>query len=364
MYDYLIVGAGLYGCVCARELTDRGKKCLVIDRRDHIAGNAYTRNSDGIQVHHYGAHIFHTADREVWDYVNRFARFYDYEHTVDAVYQGKRYSLPFNMHTFRQMWGVTEAEEAREKIRQQTKALQITQPRNLEEQALLLVGRDIYTALIKGYTEKQWGRDCRELPAFIIRRLPCRFTYDNRYFSDPYQGIPVEGYTAMAEKILAGIPVLLNTDYRTLSRQQPDIAKYVIYTGCIDEYFDYALGRLSYRSVRFETETLPQRDFQGMAVVNYTAREVPYTRIIEHKHFLSGDRPHTVITREYPVEYAPGMEPYYPVNDRENEALYRQYRELAEGQKNVFFGGRLGQYRYFDMDKVIRAALNAVKNLP
>lgn len=364
MYDYLIVGAGLYGCVCARELADRGKKCLVIDRRDHIAGNAYTQEVAGIPVHRYGAHIFHTSDREVWDYVNRFASFLAYIHMPEAVYRDQRYHLPFNMHTFRQMWGVTEPEEARQIIARQIADLGITQPENLEQQALLLVGPDIYTKLVKGYTEKQWGRDCRDLPAFIIRRLPCRFTYDNNYFNDPFQGIPVEGYTAMAEKMLSGIPVRLNTDYRDLIRQEPEIAQRVIYTGCIDGYFDYCLGRLSYRTVRFETETLPQRDFQGNAVVNYTAREVPYTRIIEHKHFTFGQQDHTVITREYPAEYEPGMEPYYPVNDEKNNALYAQYQALAQTQEKVFFGGRLGQYRYFDMDKVIRAALDAVKTMP
>lgn len=358
MYDYLIVGAGLYGAVFAHELTARGKKCLVIDRRDHIAGNIYTKDVAGIQVHQYGAHIFHTSDKEVWDYANRFAEFNNYINSPIAVYKDELYNLPFNMNTFSKMWGIRTPAQAKEKIKEQVAELGITEPKNLEEQALSLVGRDVYTKLVKGYTEKQWGRDCTELPAFIIRRLPCRFTYDNNYFNDRYQGIPIGGYTAMVEKILSGVEVRLNTDYFDLIRETPDIAETIVYTGCIDQFFDYKLGALKYRSVTFETEELPIEDFQGNAVVNYTEREVPYTRIIEHKHFEFGKQPTTVISREYSAEWQPGMEPYYPVNDAENGALYEKYKELAQTQKNVIFGGRLGQYRYYDMDKVIRAALD------
>ena len=363
MYDYLIVGAGLYGAVCARELGRRGKKCLVIDRRDHIAGNIFTENISGIQVHKYGAHIFHTSDKEVWEYVNRFAEFNNYINSPLAVFGEELYNLPFNMNTFSKMWGVRTPAEAKAKIAEQVKELNITDPKNLEEQALSLVGTDVYTKLVKGYTEKQWGRDCRELPAFIIRRLPCRFTYNNNYFHDRYQGIPIGGYTAMVEKMLEGTEVRLNTDYAELIKEQPDIADEVIYTGCIDEFFGYCYGPLNYRSVRFETEELPMEDFQGNAVVNYTHRDVPYTRIIEHKHFEFGQQPTTVISREYSAEWNPGMEPYYPVNDAENGALYEKYRVLAQQRKNVHFGGRLGQYRYYDMDKVIRAALDDLKTI-
>ena len=361
MYDYLIVGAGLYGAVFARELTNRGKRCLVIDRRDHIAGNVYTENVSGIQVHRYGAHIFHTSDREVWDYVNQFAEFNNYINSPIAVYHDELYNLPFNMNTFSKMWGIRTPAEARAKIAEQVAALNITQPRNLEEQALSLVGTDVYTKLVKEYTEKQWGRDCRELPAFIIKRLPCRFTYDNNYFNDRYQGIPIGGYTAMVERMLSGVEVRLNTDYFDLIRQEPNIARRIVYTGCIDEFFGYRLGALSYRSVRFETEELEMPDYQGNAVVNYTSHEQPYTRIIEHKHFEFGTQPTTVISREYSAEWKPGMEPYYPVNDAENGALYAEYRKLADETGNVIFGGRLGQYRYYDMDKVIRAALDDLK---
>ena len=361
MYDYLIVGAGLYGAVFARELTNRGKRCLVIDRRDHIAGNVYTENVSGIQVHRYGAHIFHTSDREVWDYVNQFAEFNNYINSPIAVYHDELYNLPFNMNTFSKMWGIRTPAEARAKIAEQVAALNITQPRNLEEQALSLVGTDVYTKLVKEYTEKQWGRDCRELPAFIIKRLPCRFTYDNNYFNDRYQGIPIGGYTAMVERMLSGVEVRLNTDYFDLIRQEPNIARRIVYTGCIDEFFGYRLGALSYRSVRFETEELEMPDYQGNAVVNYTSHQQPYTRIIEHKHFEFGTQPTTVISREYSAEWKPGMEPYYPVNDAENGALYAEYRKLADETGNVIFGGRLGQYRYYDMDKVIRAALDDLK---
>lgn len=362
-YDFLIVGAGLYGAVCARELTKMGKKCLVIDRRDHIAGNCYTESVSGIQVHKYGAHIFHTSDKEVWDYVCQFADFNNFINSPIANYHGETYNLPFNMHTFHQMWGVETPQEAQNIIRQQIADLHITEPQNLEEQALSLVGKDVYEKLVKGYTEKQWGRDCKELPAFIIRRLPCRFTYDNNYFSDTYQGIPIGGYTAMVEKMLDGVDIRLNTEYASLIQNEPDIAENVIYTGCIDEYYDYRLGHLQYRSVRFETEELDIPDFQGNAVVNYTAREIPFTRIIEHKHFEFGKQMSTVISREYPSEWEPGKEPYYPINNEENQHLYEAYQKLAQKEKNVFFGGRLGQYKYYDMDKVIRAALDDLKEI-
>ena len=359
-YDYLIVGAGLDGAVFARELTQQGKSCLVIDRRNHIAGNIYTEKMAGINVHKYGAHIFHTSDREVWEYVNQFAEFNNYVNSPLAVYRDELYNLPFNMNTFSKIWGIRTPKEARQMIERQVAELGITEPQNLEEQALSLVGTDVYTKLIKGYTEKQWGRDCRELPAFIIRRLPCRFTYDNNYFNDRWQGIPIGGYTQMVEKMLEGADVLLQTDYFDLIREQPEIAHTVVYTGCIDEFFGYRLGALKYRSVRFETEELPEENYQGNAVVNYTDREVPYTRVIEHKHFEFGKQPTTVISREYSAEWKPGLEPYYPVNDAENNALYAQYQQLAAQQENVIFGGRLGQYRYYDMDKVIRAAMDEV----
>ncbi len=362
-YDYLIVGAGLYGAVFARELTQRGKSCLVIDRRNHVAGNIYTEKMAGINVHKYGAHIFHTSDREVWEYVNQFAEFNNYVNSPLAVYRDELYNLPFNMNTFSKMWGIRTPKEARQMIERQVAELGITEPQNLEEQALSLVGTDVYTKLIKGYTEKQWGRDCRELPAFIIRRLPCRFTYDNNYFNDRWQGIPIGGYTQMVEKMLEGADVLLQTDYFDLIREQPEIAHTVVYTGCIDEFFGYRLGALKYRSVRFETEELPEENYQGNAVVNYTDREVPYTRVIEHKHFEFGKQPTTVISREYSAEWKPGLEPYYPVNDAENSALYAQYQQLAAQQENVIFGGRLGQYRYYDMDKVIRAAMDELEKL-
>ena len=362
-YDYLIVGAGLYGAVFARELTRRGKSCLVIDRRNHVAGNIYTEKMAGINVHKYGAHIFHTSDREVWEYVNQFAEFNNYVNSPLAVYRDELYNLPFNMNTFSKMWGIRTPKEARQMIERQVAELGVTEPQNLEEQALSLVGTDVYTKLIKGYTEKQWGRDCRELPAFIIRRLPCRFTYDNNYFNDRWQGIPIGGYTQMVEKMLEGADVLLQTDYFDLIREQPEIAHTVVYTGCIDEFFGYRLGALKYRSVRFETEELPEENYQGNAVVNYTDREVPYTRVIEHKHFEFGKQPTTVISREYSAEWKPGLEPYYPVNDAENSALYAQYQQLAAQQENVIFGGRLGQYRYYDMDKVIRAAMDELEKL-
>ena len=362
-YDFLIVGAGLYGAVFARELTQRGKRCLVIDRRNHIAGNIYTREVEGINVHEYGAHIFHTSDREVWDYVNQFAEFNNYVNSPVAVYKDELYNLPFNMNTFSRMWGVRTPAQAKAKIEEQVAELGITEPKNLEEQALSLVGTDVYNKLVKGYTEKQWGRDCKELPAFIIRRLPCRFTYDNNYFKDRFQGIPMGGYTAMVARMLEGVEVRLGVDYFDLIKAEPEIADTIVYTGCIDEYFGYKLGALQYRSVRFETEVLDEENHQGNAVVNYTEREVPYTRIIEHKHFEFGKQEKTVISREYSAEWKPGLEPYYPVNDEANGALYAEYKKLADAQGNVIFGGRLGQYRYYDMDKVIRAALDDLKRI-
>ncbi len=364
-YDYLIVGAGLFGAVFAHEMKKKGKKCYVIEKRDHIAGNIYTKEQLGIQVHQYGAHIFHTSDREVWDYIRQFAEFNHYVNCPVAVYKDELYNLPFNMNTFSKMWGIKTPAEAKEKIRQQIEELHITEPRNLEEQALSLVGRDVYEKLIKGYTEKQWGRDCKELPAFIIKRLPLRFVYDNNYFNDPYQGIPVGGYTAIVEKLLEGTPVKLNMDYESfVNSPAAEVMEWdkVLYTGMIDTYFKQRLGSLEYRSLRFETEELPDVDnYQGNAVVNYTEREIPYTRIIEHKHFEFGKGEGTVITREYPAEWKVGDEPYYPVNNEKNNALYAQYADLAEKEKNVLFGGRLGQYKYFDMDKTIRAALEMVK---
>ncbi len=357
-YDYLIVGAGLYGAVFAREMTDRGKKCLVIEKRDHIAGNIYTEEVDGIYVHRYGAHIFHTSDKNIWEYVNRYAEFNQYINSPVAVYGDELYNLPFNMNTFSKMWGIRTPAQAKEIIEKQIEEAGITEPANLEEQAISLVGTDVYEKLIKGYTRKQWGRECTELPAFIIKRLPLRFTYDNNYFNDRYQGIPMNGYTDMVEKMLDGIEVRLNTDYFSV-RGEIEADK-TVYTGPIDEYFGYQLGHLQYRSLRFETEELDCDNYQGNAVVNYTSADVPYTRIIEHKHFNFGKQPVTVITREYSSEWTPGEEPYYPVNDRRNTDLYHQYQLLAEKEPDLIFGGRLGQYQYFDMDKVIASALNCV----
>ena len=357
LYDYLIAGAGLFGAVFAHEMTKRGKKCLVIDKRNHIAGNIYTREQNGIQVHQYGAHIFHTSNRKVWEYVNQFAEFNHYINSPIAIYHGELYNLPFNMNTFSKLWGVRTPAEAQAKIREQVESLHIRKPNNLEEQALSLVGRDVYEKLVKGYTEKQWGRDCKDLPAFIIKRLPVRFTFDNNYFNDRYQGIPVGGYTKIVEQLLEGSDVLLNTDYFNFIKENPDIAARTLYTGRIDEFYGCRFGPLAYRSLRFETEELPMENYQGNAVVNYTAREIPYTRIIEHKHFEFGTQPTTVITREYPAEWHDGAEPYYPVNDAANNALYEQYASLAAREDHVLFGGRLGQYRYYDMDKTIAAAL-------
>lgn len=350
-YDYLIVGAGLFGAVFAHEATKRGKRCLVVEKRGHIAGNVYTEEVEGIQVHKYGAHIFHTSNEEVWQYVHRFASFNHFINSPVANYKGRLYNLPFNMNTFYQMWGVKTPTEAAQKIEAQRKTAGITEPKNLEEQAISLVGEDIYRILIKGYTEKQWGRDCRDLPASIIRRLPVRFTFDNNYFRDRFQGIPEEGYTSMVEKMLEGIEVLLNTDFLKQKDEFEAVADKVIFTGPIDAYFDYVHGALNYRSVRFETEILPISNYQGVAVVNYNEREVPFTRIIEHKHFAFGTQEKTVISREYPSEWQLGVEPYYPVNDAQNTALYERYKALADQQDKVRFAGRLGQYKYFDMDK-------------
>ena len=367
-YDYLIVGCGLYGAVCARELTDAGKRCLVIDKRNHIAGNVYTEQMEGIHVHRYGAHIFHTNDKQVWDYVQRFATFNRFTNSPVANYKGEIYSLPFNMYTFNKMWGVVTPEETAAKIMEQRKEI-TGEPRNLEEQAISLVGRDIYEKLIKGYTEKQWGRDCKDLPAFIIKRLPVRLTFDNNYFNAQYQGIPIGGYTKMVENMLEGIEVRLGVDYLEHRDELNALADRVIYTGPIDAYFDYCLGNLEYRSVRFETEVLDIQNFQGNAAVNYTDRETPWTRIIEHKWFEFGkdengnDLPKTVISREYSSEWKPGDEPYYPVNDEKNSKLYSEYRKLADQEEKVIFGGRLGEYKYYDMDQVIAAALQKVKEL-
>ena len=356
-YDYLIVGAGLFGAVFAHEAAKKGKKCLVVDRRNHIGGNIYTEEIEGIQVHRYGAHIFHTSNKEVWEYVNRFAEFNHYINSPIAVYKDELYNLPFNMNTFSKMWNIKTPAEAKEIIDRQIADLGITEPANLEEQALSLVGRDVYEKLIKGYTEKQWGRKCTELPAFIIRRLPLRFTYDNNYFNDRYQGIPIGGYTAIIKKLLEQADVKLGTDYLKERETYKDMADRIVFTGMIDEYFDYILGALEYRSVRFETEVLDCPNYQGNAVVNYTEREVPYTRIIEHKHFEFSTSDKTVMSREYSSEWKVWDEPYYPVNDERNSSLYEKYKELAEKEKRVVFGGRLGAYKYYDMDKVILAAL-------
>ena len=360
-YDYLIVGAGLYGCVFAREMTDAGKRCLVIDSRSQIGGNIYCEEIEGVMVHRYGAHIFHTADEEVWQYVNRFVTMNHYVNSPMARIGDEIYNMPFNMNTFSRLWGVRTPAEARAKIEEQTAPYRDIEPKNLEEQALRLVGRDIYEKLVRSYTEKQWGRKCTQLPAFIIRRLPLRFTYDNNYFTHPHQGIPVEGYNALAERLLAGSDVRLETGYQAFIAENPDIAEKTVYTGAIDAFFDYQLGHLQYRTVSFEDEVLDTDNWQGCAVVNYTGADVPFTRIIEHKHFVFGQQEKTVISREYPCEWKPGMEPYYPVNDERNQALYRAYAELAKGRPDVIFGGRLGGYRYYDMDQVIRAALDEAR---
>ena len=366
MYDYLVVGAGLFGSVFAREAKDKGYSVLVVDKRDHIAGNVYTRKVEGINFHQYGAHIFHTNNKEVWDYVNKFITFNRFTNSPVANYKGELYSLPFNMYTFNKMWGVITPDEAKAKIEEQRKEV-AGEPHNLEEQAISLVGRDIYEKLIKGYTEKQWGRDCKDLPSFIIKRLPVRFTFDNNYFNALYQGIPVGGYTRMVEKMLEGIEVRLNTDYLANKEELDSMAKKVIYTGAIDAYYDYRLGALEYRSVRFENEVLDIPNFQGNAAVNYTDRETPYTRIIEHKWFEFGkdengnDLPKTIISKEYSSEWKPGDEPYYPVNDERNSKLYAEYKALSLNEDKVIFGGRLGEYKYYDMDAVIASALKMTK---
>lgn len=363
MYDYLIVGAGLFGAVFAHEATQKGKTCLVIEKRPHIGGNIYTENIEGINVHKYGAHIFHTSNKETWDYVNQFAEFNNYINQPVAVYKDELYNLPFNMNTFSKMWGIKTPQEAQDIIASQIADLGIEDPKNLEEQALKLVGRDVYEKLIKGYTEKQWGRSCSELPSFIIKRLPLRFRYDNNYFNDRYQGIPIGGYTAMVEKLLDGVEVRTNTDYFDFIKENPAIAEKTVYTGMIDEFFDFCYGHLQYRSVRFETEVLNCENFQGNAVVNYTEREVPYTRIIEHKHFEFQDGEKTIISREFSEEWKPGVEPYYPINNDENNELLAKYKELAKQREDVIFGGRLGMYQYYDMDKVIEAALECIGTL-
>jgi len=362
-YDYLIVGAGLFGSVFAHEMTKAGKKCLVIDKRNHIAGNIYTKEDHGIHVHEYGAHIFHTSNREIWEYVQQFAQFNHYINCPMAVYKDELYNMPFNMNTFSKMWNIKTPAQAKAMIEKQSADAHVDEPQNLEEQALNLVGRDIYEKLVKGYTEKQWGRSCTELPAFIIKRLPVRFTYDNNYFTDPYQGIPVGGYTQIVEKLLEGIPVVLGVAYKDFLAQTKDTFGKVLYTGMIDEYFDYKLGELQYRSLRFEKELMEGcSNYQGNAVVNYTEREVPYTRVIEHKHFeFDATSPDTWITREYPATWQRGDEPYYPINDERNNTLFAEYQKLAEAEENVLFGGRLGQYKYYDMDKVIEAALLMVQ---
>ena len=358
MYDYLIVGAGLYGAVFAYEAKKKGKKCLVIESRNHIAGNVYCEEIEGINVHRYGAHIFHTSDKKIWDYVNNFAEFNNYINSPIARYKDELYNMPFNMNTFSKLWNIVTPQEAKDIIAAQIADLNITEPKNLEEQALSLVGRDVYEKLVKGYTQKQWGRDCKDLPAFIIKRLPLRFTYDNNYFNDRYQGIPIGGYTKIVEKLLEGTEVRLGIDYLEHRNEYDSMAHKIVYTGMIDRFYDYSLGVLEYRSVRFETEKLDIENYQGNAVVNYTDAEVPYTRIIEHKHFEFGKQPVTIISREYSSEWKKGDEPYYPVNNEKNNALYEQYRELSKKDDRVIFGGRLGGYKYYDMDKVIAAALD------
>ncbi len=360
-YDYLVVGAGLYGAVFAEQARAHGRSVLVVDKRDHIAGNVYTKSIEDINVHIYGAHIFHTNNREVWNYVNRFAEFNRFTNSPVANYKGELYSLPFNMYTFNKMWGVVTPAEAAAKIEEQRAAAGITEPKNLEEQAISLVGTDIYEKLIKGYTEKQWGRPCAELPSFIIKRLPVRLTFDNNYFNALYQGIPIDGYTKMVENMLDGIEVRLGVDYLENKSELDALAEKVVYTGAIDAYFNYSLGALQYRSVRFETEVLDTPNFQGNAAVNFTDSETPYTRIIEHKWFEFGNQPKTVISREYSSEWKVGDEPYYPVNDEKNGNLYAEYKKLAENELNVIFGGRLGEYKYYDMDTVIAASLELCK---
>ncbi len=363
MYDYLIVGAGLFGSIVACEARKQGKHCLVVEKRNHIGGNVYTEEIEGIQVHRYGAHIFHTSNKTVWDYISQFAEFNRYTNSPVAYYKGRIYNLPFNMNTFNRMWGAVTPEDAKKIIEKQRRECAVDVPRNLEEQALNLVGRDIYEKLVKGYTEKQWGCKAVELPPEIIRRLPVRFTYDNNYFNDSYQGIPIGGYTQIIEKMLEGTEVRLNTDYLEQRETLRKLAGTVIFTGPVDEYFEYCYGELEYRSVRFETEVLDMQNYQGNAVVNYTEYEIPYTRIIEHKHFEYGNQPKTVISREYPVTWERGYEPYYPVNNEKNNKLYQKYAQRAEKEKGVLFEGRLGKYRYYDMHHIVAEALKCSKKM-
>lgn len=360
MYDYLIVGAGLFGSIFAYEAKKRGKNCLVIDKRPHIGGNIYTKEVEGINVHEYGAHIFHTSNHEVWEYIQQFATFNRYTNSPIARYKDEIYNMPFNMNTFNKLWGVITPEQAKKKIEQQIKESGITDPKNLEEQAISLVGRDIYEKLVKGYTQKQWGRRCDELPSFIIKRLPVRFTYDNNYFNDLYQGIPIGGYTQIIEKMLEGIDIRLNCNYFSNRKELETIANKIVFTGMIDQYYDYCFGELEYRSLRFETEVLEMENYQGNAVVNYNEYEIPYTRIIEHKHFEYGETRKTVITREYPATWKKGDEPYYPMNDEKNNCLYEKYKALADKENKVIFGGRLGMYKYYDMHHIISEALDMV----
>ena len=362
-YDYLIVGSGLFGAIFACEATKKGKKCLVIDKREHIAGNIYTEKIENINVHKYGAHIFHTSDKEVWNYINQFAEFNRYTNSPVARYKNEVYNLPFNMNTFNKLWGVFTPEEAKKKIEEELKEAKIENPKNLEEQAIKLVGKTIYEKLIKGYTEKQWGRKATELPAFIIKRLPVRFTYDNNYFNDLYQGIPIGGYTSIIEKMLDGIEVRLDCDYFENKKELENIAQKIIFTGPIDKYYNYKFGHLEYRSLRFEMEILDIENYQGNSIVNYTDYKIPYTRIIEHKHFEYGTQPKTVITREFPDNWTLEKEPYYPINNDKNNQLYEKYRELADKDDKVIFGGRLGEYKYYDMDKVVKRALQLCKNI-
>ena len=361
-YDYLIVGAGLFGAIFAYEANKKGKKCLVIDKRNHIAGNIYTENVEGIQVHKYGAHIFHTSNKKVWEYVNQFAEFNRYTNSPVARYKDELYNMPFNMNTFNKIWGVFTPEEAKQKIEEEKKEANITEPKNLEEQAISLIGKSIYEKLVKGYTEKQWGKRATELPAFIIKRLPVRFVYDNNYFNDLYQGIPIGGYTQIVEKMLDGIEVRLNEDFFDKREEYENIAEKIVFTGPIDQYYNFKFGNLEYRSLRFETEIKDMQNYKGNAVGNYTEYEIPYTRIIEHKHFeFDTESPKTVVTREYPDIWTPGKEPYYPINNDRNNELYKKYEELAKNDNKVIFGGRLGQYKYYDMDKVIESALDAAE---
>lgn len=363
MYEYLIVGSGLFGAVFAHEMKNAGKSCLVLERRDHAGGNVYCEEKEGIRIHKYGAHIFHTSNTEVWKYVNQFVEFNNYVNSPVANYKGELYNLPFNMNTFAKMWGVVTPKEAAEKIAQQRQEAGIKTPKNLEEQAISLIGTDIYTKLIKGYTEKQWGRSCTELPAFIIKRLPVRYTFDNNYFNDRYQGIPIGGYNVLINALLDGIEVRTGVDYNKARSEYEGVAKTVVYTGPVDEYFDYKLGCLEYRGLRFETQRLEEENHQGVAVMNYTDRETPYTRSIEHKHFEFGTQPVTYVTKEYPADWKPGEEAYYPVNNEKNQKLYEQYAALAAQEEHVIFGGRLAEYKYYDMDDVIASALEMVRNV-